>query len=256
MAIRPTVDDYYRDLGVARDASPEELSAAFRRRAKELHPDAGAAQPGAGNPGEGDPDATEEFKRVSRAYSVLRDPVRRARYDAHAERPAEVGDVVSRDARPAPSTTAPVAARPVVARPRAWHLTRRTARRMVGAGIVLVVLGVVAGVWVMTVQRRDAELRARGVAVVATVVEVDGHRGLRFTTRSGDVVVASEATKTGTEAPELGSAVRIHYDRDQPTRVVADGSHTARDITLWIVAVKFVVGGVVLACLGARRLRR
>ena len=247
MATPSTVDDFYGDLGVARDASIQDLSAAFRRRAKELHPDAGA----------GDSDATEEFKRVSRAYAVLRDPVRRARYDALAVRPpVVVGDVAPGTAPQGQRVPGPGVARRVASRSRAWHLTRRTAQRMVGAGIALLVLGVLAGAWVVTVQRRDAELRARGVAVVATVVELDGHRGLRFTTRSGDVVVASEATKTGTEAPALGSAVRIHYDRDQPTRVVADGSHTARDITLWIVAIKFVVGGVVLACLGARRLRR
>ena len=47
----------------------------------------------------------------------------------------------------------------------------------------------------------------------------------------------------------------VHYDRDDPTRIVVDGSHLARDVTLWIVAVKFLVGGVLLAWFGARRLR-
>lgn len=58
----------YDDLGVARDATPEELNAAFRRRAKEHHPDAG-----------GD---AEAFARASHAIAVLRDPAARAEYDA------------------------------------------------------------------------------------------------------------------------------------------------------------------------------
>jgi hypothetical protein len=48
----------------------------------------------------------------------------------------------------------------------------------------------------------------------------------------------------------------VHYDRADPTRIVADDSHTARDVTLWIVAVKFLVGGAILVGVGVRRLRR
>ncbi len=48
----------------------------------------------------------------------------------------------------------------------------------------------------------------------------------------------------------------IHYDRTDPTQVVTDQSHTGRDVTLWIVAVKFVVGGALLIWFGRRRLRR
>lgn len=250
MAIRPPADDLYRELGIGRAASPEELSAAFRRRAKELHPDAQTAARNA------DPRATEEFKRISRAYAVLRDPAQRARYDAQQPAPAAAD---ARVGRPAPSgarpPTAPV--RPVAPpAPRRWTLTRRTARRMVASGIALVVLGLVAGAWVVTVQRSDAELRARGIAAVATVVDLDGRHRLQFTTRAGDTIVGSEATKTGSEGPPLGSTVGIHYDRNDPTLIVADGSHTARDVTLWIVAIKFVVGGAVLVWVGTRRLRR
>jgi hypothetical protein len=50
--------------------------------------------------------------------------------------------------------------------------------------------------------------------------------------------------------------VKIYYDRDDPRTIVTDASHTGRDITLWIVAIKLVVGGAVLAFFGARRLRR
>ncbi|MDQ3432972.1 MAG: molecular chaperone DnaJ [Actinomycetota bacterium] len=62
--------DYYAVLGVRRDATPEEVKKAYRRLARELHPDV-------------NPDAAtqERFKEVTRAYEVLRDPRKRQIHD-------------------------------------------------------------------------------------------------------------------------------------------------------------------------------
>ncbi|KAB2967946.1 MAG: DnaJ domain-containing protein [Thermoanaerobaculia bacterium] len=62
--------DYYQVLGVARDASPEEVQKAYRKLARKFHPDVSK-----------EAHAETRFKEIAEAYEVLKDPEKRARYD-------------------------------------------------------------------------------------------------------------------------------------------------------------------------------
>ena len=63
--------DYYKTLGVSKDASPKEIKAAYRKLAREYHPDVN----------QGDARAEARFKEVNEAHEVLGDPDKRQRYD-------------------------------------------------------------------------------------------------------------------------------------------------------------------------------
>ncbi len=65
------LDNPYRELGVSSTASPDDIRKAYRKLAKELHPD---TRPGDGH-------AEERFKRVTAAFALLSDPTSRGRYD-------------------------------------------------------------------------------------------------------------------------------------------------------------------------------
>ncbi|MDA0998516.1 MAG: DnaJ domain-containing protein [Proteobacteria bacterium] len=71
MAGREAAKDLYRLVGVAPDASATEIKKAYRRKAREMHPDLDPANPW----------AEDEFKKLSAAYGILSDPVRRGQYD-------------------------------------------------------------------------------------------------------------------------------------------------------------------------------
>jgi molecular chaperone DnaJ len=76
----PVANDYYGILGVRRDADADEIKKAYRRLARELHPDV--------NP---DPALQERFKEVTQAYEVLSDPEKRQMYDLGADPFARAG---------------------------------------------------------------------------------------------------------------------------------------------------------------------
>ena len=88
-------DDYYRVLGVARDAGTPDIRRAYRRLARQHHPDRNST-----------PDGPERFRTLAEAYAVLNDPARRARYD-HT-----IGPPARRD--PGPETTADLTRRGVL----------------------------------------------------------------------------------------------------------------------------------------------
>ncbi len=73
--------DYYEVLNVPRDASLEEIKQAYRRLAREYHPDVRRD----------DPQAEERFKEINEAYQVLSDPQRRAEYDRRGRVSAPAG---------------------------------------------------------------------------------------------------------------------------------------------------------------------
>src|SRR5947209_13414228 len=63
--------DYYKTLGVGKNATDEEIKKAYRKLARQYHPDR--------NPG--DKKAEERFKEISQAHDVLSDPEKRKAYD-------------------------------------------------------------------------------------------------------------------------------------------------------------------------------
>src|ERR1700733_1478604 len=74
--------DYYATLGVARDASADDLKRAYRKLAMECHPDRNA----------GNAEAEARFKELNEAYDVLKDDQKRGAYDRYGHAAFEQGN--------------------------------------------------------------------------------------------------------------------------------------------------------------------
>ena len=67
-----TTADFYELLGVSRSATDEQIRSAYRKLARQYHPDVNSAA-----------DASEQFKRITEAYDILSDPLKREFYDVN-----------------------------------------------------------------------------------------------------------------------------------------------------------------------------
>jgi curved DNA-binding protein CbpA len=113
--------DYYNLLGVAPDAPPAQVRAAYRMRAKEAHPDA--------HPSLTDPEREalkRRFIQLAQAYEVLRDPARRARYDREREAAGARAGAAAGARKPGYQSSGAQRARPRSG-PDRWRSTRATA---------------------------------------------------------------------------------------------------------------------------------
>lgn len=241
MRVRDLDDrDLYGTLGVALDASTDEIARAYRGLVKQLHPDAAGDALG--------PDADARFARVAAAYEVLGDPDRRRRYD--------VVRASGATADPSRSANTHAPPRPVFRAPGRGAQIRWTparARATLASGVVCALVGVVVCVGVVTVMATTAANRRDDIAVSAIRFERGGDSFVRFRTADGTVVEAPEPDAVTPGARD--SSVALRYDPEDPTRVSVDESTLARDITILIVGLKLLFAGPVFAVVGRRRLR-
>jgi hypothetical protein len=224
--------DLYAVLGVDASAGGDDIARAFRARPKELHPDTSDA-----------PDAARRFNDLVRAYEVLANHRTRREYDQSRVRAPEV------QIGPAPTSTHGRAAVAATRLGSGW--TARRAWTAFLAGALVAVLGIGAAVLTWQLHQEDARRHARFHPVTATRV---GDGDVVFTTADGHSVRTREPRQHG-EGTDLGPTVAVRYDPADPTHVIVDANTLGRDITLAIVSLKLLVGGVVFVVLGARRLR-
>ena len=243
--------DYYAVLGVSPAATGEEIGVAFRALAKQLHPDRGEAS---------ESDA-ERFKAITAAYDVLGDERLRHSYDEvrvgttaqHGGRADAAGTGRGNAPTVARTRTAPATEQPA---PLPAETVRRRAHRWIAAGIAVTIAGLVVSALIVHLQVGERQHRAGRIKTTATVVVAQTGNEVRFTTAGGSVVQVPEPNRVNPGTQRDGQAVEVLYRPDRPTDVLLLESTTARDITLWVVALKMLVGGPVFLGVGIRRLRQ
>lgn len=231
--------DYYALLGVPPSASGDDIARAFRTVAKQSHPDA-----------TDDPEAAERFKDLAAAYTVLSDRRARRDYDrvramVRVEPPQATTAPVSR----APDLAVRPARRPAPVR-KPW--SRRRCWTAIVAGIVVTLCGIAAGL--VTWHLHDSSAAERGHFVPVVARRVDNGK-IAFATRDGQQIVTKEPQQHG-EGSSDGPTANVRYDPARPNHVIVDAGTFGRDITLAIVAIKFLVGGPVFVGYGWARLKR
>ena len=212
--------DFYAVLGLDERATAAEIDAAYKRLAKELHPD---TRPD-------DPDAPARFAAVARAREILGDPWTRQAYDASR---AEIR-------RPEPGTAS--VWHNLAPPPPARERRPMPPRLRITIGVALLVAALAMGAWTLVAMVGSGGTD-RSVATTG-VVRADGDRRLvTFRTRQGSVVTAVVPARV-TAAP--GSRITVHYLPADPTRIIVRDSNILVLITLGIAAIKLAVGGVLV----------
>jgi hypothetical protein len=163
--------DFYAVLGVAPDASEDDIGRAYRVLAKQLHPDAGATT-----------EQADRFKDVSAAYSVLNNARIRRDYDVVRDQ-ATVASIAAmgsaRGSAPVSSSVRPTGAFRAAKPPKGW--TRARAWMAIAGGTIVTLLGIVVAIVVVRLRARagDPGVEADGarditLAIVALKLVISG----------------------------------------------------------------------------------
>lgn len=228
--------DYYVVLGVPPDADPSTIDEAFRALAKSLHPDV--------NPG--DSAGETRFKAVNAAYTVLRDRSTKDAYDAFRAAMGLRDQPVDRPAAPASDWNDGGGGslwREAPPRPRRARRRLPPWVRPLSAAL-LVVLAVAAGWWAFVDWSQYRTLRRHTVEVDALVVATASGNRLRFATAAGRTVEARLPAVRHNET--AGTRLAVLYRPTDPGHVEVAEDHVPIDLTFGIVAIKLLVGAVVV----------
>lgn len=232
--------DYYATLGVATDATEEEIGRAFRALAKQLHPDRFGD----------DSIEAERFKLVTRAYEVLSNPEQRRDYDGVDRTEMTLNGVRRRPPNPMGSVPKPPA-RPMVR----WTPAKALATTV--AGFAFCLAGIAMTIFMIGLHAAEGnETRGRQQVTALIAARPDGTKVLMFTAPDGTGMVVAPPERATPGVLRAGRTLPIWFRTDDPTDVIADESYFARDFTLWFVTVKFLFGGPVVAAVGIRQRRR
>ena len=229
--------DYYALLGVAPDASDDEIARAFRALAKQLHPD---------RIGSRSTEQQHRFKEITAAYEVLSNPRLRRDYDS-----VQQHDDTGIRPRPPPMGSVPRApATPLI------NWTPAKARAAMILGVLCFLGGIAMSIFMVGVHNHEADVN-RGRVKVRAVIEqaADGQLVAAFETTNGHTVTVPPPNRINPGVLAAGDSMTLRYLRTNPKNVISDESHFARDFTLWFVAAKLLFGAPFIFLVGWRRWR-